>query len=103
MHYPKALISRLNIMIINAFLSLYSELQVINQRKISKNTWEVVIKKQAEVSSFIMQPVPYIYEHSSSYLRTSAFVYAGITSLSTRAPGSRATSHLTDFNGTLTV
>ena len=44
-HSPNALISRLNIIVINAFLSLYIELQVINKRKISKNTREVVIEK----------------------------------------------------------
>ena len=44
MHSPNALISRFNIIVINAFLSLYIELQVINQRKISKNTREGVIK-----------------------------------------------------------
>ena len=41
---PYAMISRLNIIVIHAFVSLYIELQVIDQRKISKNTREVVIE-----------------------------------------------------------
>ena len=44
-HSPNALMSRLTVIVINAFLSLYVEPQVINQRKISKKTWEVVIEK----------------------------------------------------------
>ena len=44
-HSPNALISRLNGIVINAFLSLYIELQVINQRKICKTTGEVAIEK----------------------------------------------------------
>ena len=43
-HSPNAMISRLNIIVINAFLSLYIELHVIYQRKTSKNTREGVIK-----------------------------------------------------------
>ena len=56
---PNAMISRLNIIVIHAFVSLYIELQVIDQRKIRKNTREVVFEKfQPSWSEFF----------SSSYL-----------------------------------